>query len=218
MSDTSRKPVSETIASGFSANRRARGSAFKALSVELASIAIGYQGIEVYCYNYDQSARQKRAEVRVVKTNQVGKKSAQLGHLNRSEVYEAIEEIPYLGSGLDVSVDEIKPEKDSLTPAGVRLIVVEFDAGSGERLSDEHGAIGSKLAELAGLSPEELDWPLHYPDLALAQIESNAPRASQTAYASMRETVTDSIAASGTLDFHLNPIRLLPRLDAISPD
>ena len=207
MAERERRPVSETIESGFSVQRRAGGYGFKVMCNELTGIALGHSGVKLYYPTYN-AAHPRRAEARLVKSATIIGKSAQVGHLNRVKVYETLERnVPLFNEWLNVRADRLQPEEDGIGPGGDSMIAIDFDKESGEKLRRENYAIGSELAGLADLPMDDLDWSRQCPDLVLAYISRRTP---DEVTRGMREAVQEHLSPG--LDLRLGPVRLLPRL------
>jgi hypothetical protein len=207
MTQRARRPVSPTIASGFSANRQAVGPEFGVVCDKLVPVARRYPGISLHFPSPVSLGVNRKPESRVVKNNQIRARADRLGHLGRISVYETIENLSSVTENIyataelkELDYDDERTQRDN------RVIAVTFDQAADSQLRDDNLAIGHALADLAGRPFDTLEWPEHDPDLVLAYVAQDAP-------AIAHATIRDVLDEHGPFLVKLCGVRLLPRLD-----
>ena|SRR5665213_494076 len=202
MATKAENTVSETIADGFKAVRRASGPELEAISKELLSISHGHEGIKLPYFAHSSDGK-RNSRVSISSNQQVGQ-NPYLWHLARATVYKTMEGLPALDGKFTVTATGISDEDEALG-SSPRFIAVGFDKVSAEEILAENDCIRDSLADMARVPLKALRWIPLRPELVLAYASQEVP---DEVLQEMQRTVKQAL----DFDFTLQKAELLPRL------
>jgi hypothetical protein len=213
-----KKPVSETIASGFfasrsviippqnySRNREATMPNILEMYSRLSKIALQHPGVVLDTpRGHGQAFRD--AEVRLTNTPNIRNNAALIGHLIRRDVYDAIRSnVPSFSQRIsDVVAEDVKL-LDSPSDKSSGGSVLRVGLGSLAQLGYERAGIRSTVAGLAGVAVDELNWGIHFPSLEVATFPAGTSDEAPAAMQAILEEYTPF-----TIDLRVG--RLIPAL------
>jgi hypothetical protein len=179
----------------------------------LEIFATNYPGIEVMrTYHRPEKVR---AEVSVVRRNDIRDNADSIGHLARHRVYRLIEAtLPKFDDTLtDLKLEGVNHEEDEINGRRGRFVALQFDPKSSDEIQDENQRIWNLLSRLGQVPLYKLDIPEYCTDLPVAWVPKKMPN---EVFEAMQDSLETNFGSVGNIN--LWPMRLLPRLDRQQPD